>query len=129
VALNHWTGAAAEGLGWSCLWAAGISAFLAGVNFAHLGDVRFGVLWVLWTVLFALFCLVLALGRDQLARATGWVTVIEAFITATVPGALLLLGWWETCPTGSPSAQAPLRSSSSQRFSRLLSVSAAAPVC
>lgn len=94
VALNNWTGASGAGLGWYCGWAAGVSAFLAIVNFVRFDDARFGTLWVLWTILFALFFCVLALEMDNLAWATGWVTVIEAFITTTIPGGLLLLGQW-----------------------------------
>jgi putative amide transporter protein len=29
-------------------------------------------------------------------RAPGWVTIIEAFITTTIPGSLLLLGEWDS---------------------------------
>jgi hypothetical protein len=94
VALNNWTGANGTGLGWYCAWAAGVAAFLAIVNFARYDDPRFGMLWLLWTLLFSLFFCVLALGAGRLAWATGWVTVIEAFITTTIPGALLLLGEW-----------------------------------
>lgn len=98
VALNNWTGASGTGLGWYCLWAAGVSAFLAIVYFARYDDPRFGTLWVLWTVLFTFFFLVLALDREELTWVTGWVTAIEAFVTATIPGALLLLGVWEEVP-------------------------------
>jgi preprotein translocase subunit SecD len=30
----------------------------------------------------------------RLERATGWAAIIEAFVTTTIPGALLLLGDW-----------------------------------
>lgn len=96
VAINNWSGASGRALGWYCLWAAGVSLFLALVNFARYHDPRFGMLWLLWTVLFTLFFLVLALEQKQLEWATGWATTIEAFITTTVPGALLLLGKWRS---------------------------------
>lgn len=96
VAINNWTGAGGAGLGWYCAWAAGVAAFLAVLNFVRYDDPRFGMLWVLWAILFSLFFCVLALSMDRLGWATGWVAVIEAFITTTIPGALLLLGEWST---------------------------------
>lgn len=95
VALNNWTQEAGNGLGWYCLWSAGIALFLAAVNFIEFEDPRFGTLWVLWSILFAFFFVVLALGREDLAAFTGYVTIIEAFVTSTIPGALLLLDRWE----------------------------------
>jgi putative amide transporter protein len=96
VAINSWTGASGTGLGWYCLWAAGASLFLAAINFASFHDPRFGMLWVLWAILFALFFLVLGLEVEGLKRLTGWATTIEAFVTTTIPGALLLLGEWRS---------------------------------
>jgi hypothetical protein len=94
VAINNWTGASGTGLGWYCLWAASASVFLAVVNFTSYHDPRFGMLWVLWAVLFTLFFLVLGLEVKELERVTGWATTIEAFVTTAIPGALLLLGDW-----------------------------------
>jgi putative amide transporter protein len=96
VAINSWTGASGTGLGWYCLWAAAASLFLAVVNFTRFHDPRFGMLWLLWAVLFTLFFLVRGLELKALERATGWATTIEAFVTTTIPGALLLLGEWRS---------------------------------
>lgn len=98
VGIVNLTGSPGNGAGWFCAWAALVSAGLALVNFARFGDARFGTLWVLWTILFTLFFLVLALDMERLAWLTGWVTLIEAFVTATIPAALLMLGWWESVP-------------------------------
>jgi hypothetical protein len=43
---------------------------------------------------------VLALGLARLTVVTGWITVIEAIITATIPGLLLLLNAWADIPDG-----------------------------
>lgn len=94
VAIDNWTGASGSGLGWYCLWAAGACAFLAVLNFASYHDPRFGMLWVLWAVLFILFFLVLGLEVKALERLAGWAATVEAFVTTTIPGALLLLGEW-----------------------------------
>jgi AmiS/UreI family transporter len=72
VAINSWTGGTGTALGWYCLWAVVASLVLAGVNFARYDDPRFGMLWLLWAVLFTLFFLVLALGITRLESATGW---------------------------------------------------------
>lgn len=100
VALNNWTEEEGSGLGWYCLWAAGVSAFLAVLNLADYGNVPVGMLWVLWTVLFLFFFVVLALGVEELTAVAGWVTLTEAFVTATIPGALLLLGEWDDLADG-----------------------------
>ncbi len=45
-----------------------------------------------------MFFLLLGLGLAQLTVVTGWVTVVEAIITATIPGLLLVLGIWDDVP-------------------------------
>ena len=97
VGIVNLTGHAATGVGWYCAWAAGVSLVIAVVTFAR-GDVKFGVLWLLWTLLFTMFALVLALGLARLTVVTGWITVVEAIITATIPGLLLLLDGWAAVP-------------------------------
>lgn len=100
VAINHWTGAPGTGLGWYCLWAAGVSMFLAIVYVLRLHDPKYGVLWALWAVLFTLFFAHFALGQQRLAWAIGWATTIEAVITTTIPAALMLLGEWPKVSAG-----------------------------
>ncbi len=98
VGILNLTGHAATGVGWYCAWAAGVSLVIALVTFIRDGDVKFGVLWLLWSLLFAMFFVVLGLGRTQFTVVTGWITVVESFITATIPGLLLLLGVWTDVP-------------------------------
>jgi hypothetical protein len=98
VGILNLTGHAATGVGWYCAWAAGVSLVIALVTFIRDGDVKFGVLWLLWSLLFAMFFVVLGLGRTQFTVVTGWITVVESFITATIPGLLLLLGGWTDVP-------------------------------
>jgi hypothetical protein len=98
VGILNITGHSVDGLGWYCAWAAGIALVLALVNFIRFDDPKFGTLWLLWTILFALFFVVLGLGATRFTYLTGWVTVIEAFITTTIPGVLLLLDEWEPLP-------------------------------
>jgi hypothetical protein len=98
LGLLGFTGHPGGGLGWYCGWAAIIATFLAVTSYTRLDDPRFGMLWVLWAVLFLLFFLVLGLGKTELATATGWIVVISSFVTATIPGGLLLVGEWGNVP-------------------------------
>ena len=98
VAINNWTRGSGAALGWYCLWAAAGSLLLASVGFTRYHDPRLGMLWLLWALLFALFFLVLACGLTQLEWATGWAATIDAVVTTTIPGALMLLGQWHSVP-------------------------------
>jgi putative amide transporter protein len=97
VGIVNLTGHAATGVGWYCAWAAVVSLLIALVTFAR-DDVKLGTLWLLWALLFTMFFLVLGLGLARLTTVTGWITVVEAIITATIPGLLLLLGAWAAMP-------------------------------
>jgi hypothetical protein len=95
VALTAWTGHDARGLGWYCAWAAGVSVFLGLVTLFHQHDWKFTMLWLLWAVLFATFFGVIALERAALVVAAGWLAIMEAFFTASMPGGLELIGKWD----------------------------------
>ncbi len=71
VAINAYTRHDPAGLGWYCAWASGVSVFLGLVNVTHLDDDKFALLWLLWAVLFAVFFVVIALERTDLAVAAG----------------------------------------------------------
>ena len=98
VGIVNLTGHAASGIGWYCAWAASVALVIAVVTLVRDGDVKFGTLWLLWSLLFTMFFLVLGLGLTRLTVVTGWITVVESVITATVPGLLLLLGAWTDVP-------------------------------
>jgi putative amide transporter protein len=100
VAVNNWTGRPNHGLGWYCCWAVGVSVFFGLVAFLRVHDPKEGTLWVLWAVLFAVFWALLGLDRVRLRRAAGWLAITEAFVTASIPGGLLLLGDWGRVATG-----------------------------
>lgn len=94
VGINSITGWDQRGLGWFSLFVAVAAVGFAAYSLLEAGDRTFAVIWLFWAVLWALFFLVLGLGRQRLARFTGLVTVTEAFGTAAVPGFLLVAGWW-----------------------------------
>ena len=98
VGILNLTGHAATGVGWYCAWAAGVSLVIAVVSFVRDDDVKLGVLWLLWSLLFAMFFVVLGLGLTRFTVVTGWITVVESVITATIPGLLLMLNGWTDVP-------------------------------
>lgn len=100
VALNAWTGHPAGGLGWYCGWATGVSSFLGLVSLVRQDDAKLALLWLLWAVLFATFFVVIALGRSELAQAAGWLAIMEAVVTASVPGGLEMIDEWNGLATG-----------------------------
>ena len=86
------------GLGWYCLWVVILAIAFSLVNFIRFDDVKFGTIWLNWAVLWGLFWLVLAMGREELTRPTGWTTLIMSFTTCTIPAFLILIGEWDPVP-------------------------------
>jgi asparagine N-glycosylation enzyme membrane subunit Stt3 len=67
----------------------------AGLNFGRFDDPAFGVIWLYWALLWALFFLVLGLKREELTRFTGAVAIVAGVFTAAVPAFMLLAGVWD----------------------------------
>lgn len=93
VGINNFGSLPGEGLGWFSLFVAVAAVAYAIVNFAD-GAPVFGVIWLLWSVLWLLFFLVLGLGFTGLTAFTGWVAALEGIFTAAVPAWLILIGAW-----------------------------------
>ncbi|WP_431958848.1 AmiS/UreI family transporter [Actinacidiphila sp. bgisy160] len=83
------------GVGWYSLFVAIAALGYSFVNFHLFKDYPFGVIWLYWAFLWALFFLVLGLGKAELGAYTGWVTAIEGWVTGVIPAALLLSGYWK----------------------------------
>ncbi|WP_372698228.1 AmiS/UreI family transporter [Arthrobacter sp. JSM 101049] len=81
-----------EGLGWFSLFVAFCAVVFAVLQFTAVGDPVFGVIWLLWAVLWFLFFLVLGLNKEHLTIFTGWFTAIVAHVTGTIPALFLLAG-------------------------------------
>lgn len=92
VGLVQWTGHGGEGLGWFSLFVVICAVFIGVANIVKYSDYVFGVIWLLWAVLWLLFFLLLARGKDSLGRMTGWFTIFLSFLTGTIPALLLLVG-------------------------------------
>ncbi|AKS32813.1 AmiS/UreI family transporter [Mycolicibacterium goodii] len=98
VAINNVTDWGGEGLGWFSLFVAVAALGYSWHAFTAEADPAFGVIWLLWAVLWFLLFLLLALHRDALGPAVGFVAVVEGVITAAVPAFLIVSGNWETGP-------------------------------
>jgi hypothetical protein len=83
-----------KGLGWYCLLVALITPFFSHLNFSS-GDWRFGIIWLIWGVLWFVFFLILGLGKKALASPTfGWIIILVGVFTLWIPGYAMLRGWW-----------------------------------
>jgi hypothetical protein len=94
VAFNLFFGLDGTGLGWFSAFVACCAVVYAALNFGRFDDPAFGVIWLYWAVLWALFFLVLGLKREELTRFTGLVAVVAGVVTCAVPAFLLLTGQW-----------------------------------
>lgn len=92
VGLNSLLGLGGVGLGWFCGLIAGLGLVYAA-TYAN-SDPLLSVLWLSWAALWALFFLLLALGRTGLTRFTGWALILTSQATTTIPALLGLSGSW-----------------------------------
>ncbi|HEX3489127.1 MAG TPA: AmiS/UreI family transporter [Streptosporangiaceae bacterium] len=99
VGIANLAGHQPVGLGWYSAWVAIMAAAFGITNIVKFHDPTIGLLWLQWSVLWALFWLVLGLGLIRLTALAGWLTLILSFTTCTIPGFLLLLGEWGQVPT------------------------------
>ncbi|MGH4024019.1 MAG: AmiS/UreI family transporter [Pseudonocardiaceae bacterium] len=82
------------GVGYFSLFVAIMALGYSAANFFRLGDNVFGVIWLYWAFLWALFFVLLGLKREGVTAYTGWVAAIEGWVTAAIPAFLLLTDWW-----------------------------------
>lgn len=94
VGINLLAGLDTTGVGWFSLFVAVAALGYSYANFMILGDRPFGVIWLYWAFLWALFFVVLGLKHEWLTSYTGWVTIIQAWVTAAIPAFLLLTDLW-----------------------------------
>jgi putative amide transporter protein len=94
VGIGLLAGLDTTGVGWFSLFVAVAALGYSYANFQILGDRPFGVIWLYWAFLWTLFFVVLGLKRESLTRYTGWVTIIQAWVTAAIPAFLLLTDLW-----------------------------------
>nr|WP_042185501.1 AmiS/UreI family transporter [Kibdelosporangium sp. MJ126-NF4]CEL16711.1 Urea channel UreI [Kibdelosporangium sp. MJ126-NF4]CTQ92060.1 Urea channel UreI [Kibdelosporangium sp. MJ126-NF4] len=81
-----------SGLGWFSLFVAGAAVVYAGISFWRTGDPVFGVIWLVWALLWTLFFLVLGLRIERLTTFTGWAVTLLSLPTCAVPAFLAMTG-------------------------------------
>lgn len=88
-----------RGFGWFALLVALCAVVYAAESFVRAGDAGFGVIWVLWAILWFLFFLVLGIGRESLGPVTGFYTAVIGVVTTGAALMVLLNSWsgeWTT---------------------------------
>lgn len=99
VGINGITGWPNEGLGWFSLIVALAAVGFAIHSWSVVEDRAFGVIWLLWAVLWFTFFVLMALHRDELGPAIGVLAAGLGLLTAAVPAYLIIAGWWEDSTT------------------------------
>jgi putative amide transporter protein len=94
VGINLLGGFDSTGVGYFSLFVAIMALGYSYANFQILGDPAFGVIWLYWSFLWALFFVLLGLKRTRITRYTGWVTAIQGWVTAAIPAFMILTGAW-----------------------------------
>lgn len=90
VGIGQLAGLDSTGVGWFSLFVAVSALGYSWANFSIVGDAAFGVIWLYWAFLWGLFFVLLGLKRERIARYTGAVTAIQAWVTAAIPAFVLL---------------------------------------
>ncbi|RXT05297.1 AmiS/UreI family transporter [Ammoniphilus sp. CFH 90114] len=98
VGITNLKGYDGSGVGWYSLWVAILAVGYGIMSIVEFNDLKFGVIWFMWAFLWTLFFLLLAL-KKEISIFTGWVTLIQAWVTATIPAFLTLINKWETIGT------------------------------
>jgi putative amide transporter protein len=85
-----------KGLGWFCGMVSLVGPLLAAAWLKD--DPLLAVLWLCWSVLWALLFASMALGLAGLDPFIGWALVLTSQVTATAPAFLGLAGLWPRSP-------------------------------
>jgi putative amide transporter protein len=101
VGINLLANLDGTGLGWYSIFVTACACVFAALNFGRYHtiasfDPGFGVIWLYWAFLWAMFWVVLGLKREQWTRYTGGVAVVAGVVTTAAPAFLLLTGQWAT---------------------------------
>lgn len=86
-----------QGMGWFSAFVAAVALFHAVTTWGS--DPVFAVIWLTWAIMWSLFFALMALGRSDLGRFTGWFLVLLGVPTCTIAGVALLRGAWSTSVT------------------------------
>jgi len=93
VGITNLTNTSTTGVGYYSLWVSILAIGYSLANLIYLEDLKFGVIWLMWSYLWFLFYLLLAKNKP-IEKYTGWVALIQSWITCTIPGFLILVDLW-----------------------------------
>lgn len=93
LGINNLAGFDSRGLGWYCLWVSLITPYVAFENFMA-GDVRVGLIWVVWGIMWFLFWVILGLGKTRILKPIAYIMPPVGIITAWIPGFLMMINKW-----------------------------------
>jgi hypothetical protein len=94
VGIGVLAGLDTTGVGYFSLFVAIMALGYSFINFYKLRDNAFGVIWLYWAFLWALFFVLLGLKVERITDYTGWVAAIEGWVTGAIPAYLMLTGYW-----------------------------------
>ena len=99
VGITLLAGLDSTGVGYFSLFVAVMALGYSAANFIRAGQGAlytnvFGVIWLFWAFLWALFFVLLGLKREGVTSYTGSVAAIEGWVTGAIPAFLLLTNWW-----------------------------------
>src|SRR3990172_248945 len=91
---NILSGGDGRAVGWYCLWVSLVALPTGAITWLWLGDWRFALIWWAWAWLWFMFFLLMGLQIARVGRFTGWLTLVNAFVTCTIPAYLVLINRW-----------------------------------
>ncbi|HEY2763505.1 MAG TPA: AmiS/UreI family transporter [Pseudonocardiaceae bacterium] len=99
VGITLLAGLDSTGVGYFSLFVAVMALGYSAANFIRSGQGAlysnvFGVIWLFWAFLWALFFVLLGLKKEGVTSYTGYVAAIEGWVTGAIPAFLLLTNWW-----------------------------------
>lgn len=98
VAITNWKGLSTSGVGYYSLWVAMMAIIFSFINFALFNDYKFSFIWINWAFLWLLFFLLLAKNM-KISKFTGYIAMIQSWITCTIPALLIMTDLWNALDT------------------------------
>lgn len=82
-----------KGFGWYCLFVVAVAVPVAIQEIFFGGDVKLGIVWLSWAILWFMFWIQLGIEKTSIKKATTVFTLFNAVLTGVV-GFIMLNGWW-----------------------------------
>jgi acid-activated urea channel len=94
VGCTNWFGLDGRSLAWYCFFV-GITTIPCSILSFQGGDMRYGIIWLIWGYLWLLYWIAGALPKIVLpSKLVPVSTIVIAVMTCWVPGYMMLASWW-----------------------------------